>query len=136
MRPRELWKLGRAVLSVPESSIFEMPGAWRAFHASLEAMWPEVSRLNLIELVPELKMPVFMFVGRRDHWVPAATSIAYFDALAAPSKQLVWFEHSAHEAFVDEPDKFNAVMVELVRPVVVPAMVPPRPETASQTARA
>jgi len=43
--------------------------------------------------------------------------VAYFDALAAPSKRLVWFEHSAHEAFVDEPEKFNSRMVELVRPL-------------------
>ena len=44
--------------------------------------------------------------------------MAYFDTLSAPSKTLVWFEESGHEPFVDEPDKFNASMVELVRPVV------------------
>lgn len=49
--------------------------------------------------------------------VPPETSVAYFDALTAPSKQLVWFEHSGHEAFFDEPDKFNATMLELVRPL-------------------
>jgi pimeloyl-ACP methyl ester carboxylesterase len=118
MRPRELWKVGHAVLATPESSILDLPATWRGFRASLRAMWPEVSRLNLIELVPELKMPVFFFVGRKDHWVPAENSIAYFNALTAPSKQLVWFDSSAHEAFVDEPEKFNAVMVEQVLPAV------------------
>lgn len=82
-------------------------------------MGEEVSRLNLLKLVPALKMPVVIFVGRRDHWVPPDTSLAYFDALSAPSKQLVWFEHSGHEAFVDEPEKFNATMVELVRPLAL-----------------
>jgi pimeloyl-ACP methyl ester carboxylesterase len=80
-------------------------------------MWAEVSKLNLLKLVPALKMPVVIFVGRRDHWVPPETSVAYFNALAAPSKRLVWFEHSGHEAFVDEPEKFNSTMVELVRPL-------------------
>jgi hypothetical protein len=42
--------------------------------------------------------------------------VAYFDALTAPSKKLVWFEESGHKPFVDEPAKFNAAMVELVRP--------------------
>ncbi len=46
----------------------------------------------------------------------AETSVAYFDALTAPSKTLVWFEASGHEPFVDEPAKFNAAMAELVRP--------------------
>lgn len=83
----------------------------------MDAMWAEASTLNLLKLVPALKMPVVIFVGRRDHWVPPETSLAFFDALAAPSKTLVWFGHSAHEAFVDEPEKFNAAMVELVRPL-------------------
>jgi 8-oxo-dGTP pyrophosphatase MutT (NUDIX family) len=39
--------------------------------------------------------------------------------LTAPSKKLIWFEQSGHEPFVDEPAKFNAAMVELVRPVSV-----------------
>jgi hypothetical protein len=44
--------------------------------------------------------------------------VKYFDELSAPSKTLVWFEESGHEPFMDEPVKFNASMVELVRPVV------------------
>jgi pimeloyl-ACP methyl ester carboxylesterase len=118
MSPRALWKVGRAVLGGQESSIFELHSAWRGFRFSMNAMWAEVSRLNLTQLVPTLQMPVFFFLGRLDHWVPPATSTAYFDALTAPSKKLVWFEESGHEPFVDEPAKFNALMAELVRPVL------------------
>jgi pimeloyl-ACP methyl ester carboxylesterase len=116
MRPRAVWKMGRAVLASRESSIVELPSVMRAFRSCMDAMWPEVSRLNLIELVPALQMPVFFFLGRNDHFVPPATSVAYFDALNAPSKRLVWFERSCHEPFVDEPERFNTAMVELVRP--------------------
>ena len=116
MTPRELWMMARIVLGAPESSIFDLPGAMRAFRWTLDAMYPEVSTLNLTKLVPGLKMPVFFFLGRRDHWVPPETSVAYFDALSAPSKQLVWFEHSGHELFVDEPAAFNRAMLEVVRP--------------------
>jgi len=83
----------------------------------MNAMWPEVSRLNLIQLAPALKMPVFFFLGRKDHWVPPETSMAYFNVLTAPSKQVVWFEESAHEIFADEPAKFNEAIIGLVRPV-------------------
>lgn len=86
MRPRELWKLARVVLSERESSIFELPSAMRGFRFSLDAMWAETSRLNLLELVPALEIPVFVFLGRKDHWVPPEMSVAYFDALTAPSK--------------------------------------------------
>jgi pimeloyl-ACP methyl ester carboxylesterase len=83
----------------------------------MDAMWSEVSKLNLVELVPALQMPAVFFVSARDHWVPPETTQAYFDALSAPSKQLVRFEQSGHEPFVDEPMKFNAAMVETVRPL-------------------
>jgi pimeloyl-ACP methyl ester carboxylesterase len=116
--PRALWKIGRMVIGTPESSVFDLRQDWRAFRFSMDAMWSEVSTLNLLKLVPALKMPVFFFVSRRDRWVPPETSLAYFDALVAPSKRLVWFEGSGHEPFVDEPAKFNAAMLELVRPTL------------------
>jgi hypothetical protein len=43
--------------------------------------------------------------------------VAYFNMLTAPSKMLVWFEKSGHEPFVDEADKFNTSMADLVRPI-------------------
>jgi pimeloyl-ACP methyl ester carboxylesterase len=116
---KSLWNLARIVLGGPESSVLDLPNLLRSLRFSLDTMCAEVSALNLVKLVPALQMPVFFFLGRHDHWVPPEVSVAYFDVLTAPSKKLVWFEESGHEPFVDEPDKFNAAMVELVRPVTV-----------------
>jgi pimeloyl-ACP methyl ester carboxylesterase len=113
---KALWNMGRIVLGGAEYSVADLPNIVRGFRYSLDAMYEETSRLNLLKLVPALHMPVVFFVGRRDRWVPPETSVAYFDALVAPSKTLVWFERSGHEPFVDEPAKFNAVMAEVVRP--------------------
>ncbi len=118
MGVRAMWDLGRVVLGGPESSIFDLPGSWRGFRFSIGSMWTEVTRLNLIEVAPSLQTPVFFFLGRQDHWVPPEISVAYLDALTAPSKKLVWFERSGHEPFVDEPAKFNSAMAELVHPVL------------------
>jgi pimeloyl-ACP methyl ester carboxylesterase len=115
--PRALWTMGRILFGGPESSIVDLPKLWRGFRFSLDAMWAEVSRLNLVKAAPALQMPVFFLLGRRDHWVPPETSVAYFEALIAPSKTLVWFEESGHEMFMDEPGKFNETMAKLVRPL-------------------
>jgi pimeloyl-ACP methyl ester carboxylesterase len=123
MRPAALWKLVHASVATPESSVLDLSRATRGFRFSIDAMWAEASRLNLIDLVPTLKMPVFFFLGRNDHWVPPGPTVAYFDILDAPTKKLVWFEQSGHEPFVDEPAKFNSAMVHLVRPVVVEELV-------------
>ena len=81
----------------------------------------EVSRLNLIELVPALQMPVLLFLGvvRITGFRQRPEHFAHFEALRAPSKKLVWFEHSGREPFVDEPDKFNVARAELVRPALL-----------------
>lgn len=114
---RAMWRLGRVLLGDRESSLLELPHTLRGFRFSLDAMWAEVTRLKLLQLVPSLQMPVFLFLGRRDHWVPSEQSLAFFDGLTAPRKKLVWFEESGHEPFMDEPEKFNAAMVKLVRPI-------------------
>jgi pimeloyl-ACP methyl ester carboxylesterase len=113
MRPKAIWKFARA-LHGPESSAFDLPRTMRAFRWTLGAMWEETARLNLVDLAPALQTPVFFFLGRNDHWVPPEAGLAYFQALTAPQKEFVWFEHSGHEPFVDEPAKFNAAMAELV----------------------
>ncbi|HEU4732977.1 MAG TPA: alpha/beta hydrolase [Kofleriaceae bacterium] len=118
---RELWRFVPLALR----GLFTLPRAIRGFRFSIASMWAEVSRLNLFERVPALPVPVVIFVGGNDHWVPPEASIAYFDALIAPSKQLVRFEHSGHEVFVDEPAKFDAAMRERVRPLLTAKAVPP-----------
>ncbi|HTI41015.1 MAG TPA: alpha/beta hydrolase [Vicinamibacterales bacterium] len=115
--PAMLWNMTRIALSGPEPVLFNLRRTMRGFRFSMDAMWAEVSTLNLTKLVPTLRMPVFFFLGRRDHWVVPDTSVTYFNALTAPEKTLVWFERSGHEMFADEPDKFNRTMVDLVRPV-------------------
>ena len=118
LTPKALWKFGRIALAGKESSIFDLPKQLRGFRFSMDAMWDEVSRINLSVAAPALQMPVFFFPGRHDHWVPPQTSVAYFDMLTAPSKELVWFEESGHEPFVDEPAKFNRAAIDMVRPLV------------------
>ena len=117
MRGKSYWQMFRALRSTPESSLLLMPDFIRGVMFSLRTMWPQVSQLNLEVAAPELKMPVFFFIGRHDHQVAAEVSAAYFDKLIAPAKVLVWFEDSAHMPPFEEAGKFNAKLVELVAPV-------------------
>ncbi len=113
-----LLELARMFLEGPERSVLDVPNLLRGFRFSMDALWEEGFRVNLLEEAPALEMPVFFFLGRHDHWVPPEISVAYLDALRAPSKELVWFDASGHEPFADEPEKFNRAMLERVRPVL------------------
>jgi pimeloyl-ACP methyl ester carboxylesterase len=137
MSTKGLWETACILHGAPEASLLALPRTWRAFHSTFEAMWPEVSRINLLEAAPALQMPVFFLLGRHDDFVPPETSVAYFDALVAPSKQLVWFEQSGHEPFVDEAEEFNATMIDIVRPglgsrVVLSSSAAPRTPLGSR----
>ncbi len=55
----------RPLLGGQESSIIKLPGFGRGARFTMNALWPEVSRLNLIELVPALQMPVFFLLAAR-----------------------------------------------------------------------
>lgn len=118
VRGMSLWEFSRIILGRPESSLFDLPNIMRGMLFSTYAMWPEFSALNLMNAVPVLEMPVFFFVGCHDRVVAPECSAAYFERLTAPSKKLVWFEESGHEPSVEEAAEFNALMAELVRPVV------------------
>ncbi len=119
VRGMSIWKVSRIILGGPESSVLALPNILRGTFFSTYAMWDEISRLNLMKAAPALRMPVFFFLGRHDHVIAPETSVAYFVILTAPSKNLVWFEESAHGPPFEEPEKFNAAMSKLVRPAIV-----------------
>lgn len=70
---------------------------------------------DLADRVPQVRVPVAFFLGRHDAVVPSALAREYLQTLRAPRKVLVWFEHSAHLPFYEEPDHFNAELIRLLQ---------------------
>jgi pimeloyl-ACP methyl ester carboxylesterase len=71
---------------------------------------------NLLDSVPELDVPVYIFEGRYDTILSPSLSEEYFETLRAPrGKHLVWFEHSDHSLHVEEREKYRAMMREVLR---------------------
>ncbi len=100
-----------------EYTVLDRINFFRGIFASLDALFAELYRTDLFVEAPEVRVPVWFCLGRHDHEVPATLSARYFEALKAPSKQLVWFENSAHLPNTEERDAFNRLMVETVLPV-------------------
>lgn len=67
--------------------------------------------------VHDVPFPVFMFMGRYDQTTPSAPTARWLDAVAAPVKRAVWFEHSAHLAPIEEPGRTLVHLVEDVLPL-------------------
>ncbi|WP_145647530.1 alpha/beta fold hydrolase [Pseudoduganella lurida] len=67
--------------------------------------------------VKRFPIPVVMFLGRHDYTTPTAPTVRWMAQVEAPSKRIVWFEHSAHMVPWEEPGKTLVSLLEFVRPL-------------------
>lgn len=58
-----------------------------------------------------------LFNGRHDYTTPVPVAEAWFLKLDAPSKKMIWFEHSAHLPMLEEPGRVLEALLEYVRPL-------------------
>jgi pimeloyl-ACP methyl ester carboxylesterase len=107
----------RSVLVSSEYTVRDRMNFVRGVLGSMRALWPQLLEVDLFAQVPELRVPVFFMEGRHDWEVPSILAARYFEALRAPSKQLIWFESSAHLPHVEERDRFTRIMRDDVRRV-------------------
>lgn len=112
-RPSLLWTVVRATFR-GYAAPWEIPRFIRANELSLEAMNRELLTLDLRRSVPRVDTPVVFLLGRHDRQVDSRLAAGYFQRLQAPSKQLVWFERSAHNIPFEQPGSFNEVVGDLV----------------------
>ena len=77
---------------------------------ALNHLLDELYETDLTDDVSRVEVPVHVLQGRHDQLTPASVVEPYVEALEAPSKEWTWFEQSAHFLFLDEPDRFKAVM--------------------------
>ena len=69
--------------------------------------------MDLVHDVPCIDVPVVMVQGRLDQVAPGEAAQLYASVLQAPSKDLVWFEESAHTPHLEEPARFREVLMRL-----------------------
>lgn len=107
---RSTLQLILAALSTDEANLVDLVRFGQGNRFSLETLFDETSRVDLMRRVTRLKVPVVFMSGRHDWNVPAVLAAQYFERIEAPCKQLVWFEHSGHNPPFDEPERFDSVM--------------------------
>ena len=95
----------------PDYSAGDVLRTVRGITATQAALLPELATMDLAATVPRLDVPVVMVQGRLDQVAPGAAAQRYASALQAPSKQLVWFEKSAHTPHLEEPAKFRDLVI-------------------------
>jgi pimeloyl-ACP methyl ester carboxylesterase len=105
-----------------EYSLPDLVGLVKGYRYVLTAMWPEVALTDFPKTCTRFKVPYFIFDGVLDRNTPAALVEDYFNQIQAPVKELVWFEHSAHNPMGDEPERFKALLREKLSALARPGI--------------
>ncbi|HVI45313.1 MAG TPA: alpha/beta hydrolase [Chitinophaga sp.] len=101
-------------LTVPEKDLYNFDQNDEGEEFSLRTLWNQFLKVNLIKSAPELKVPVYFFLGRHDYNTPFFIAEKYFKLLKAPHKELFWFEKSGHTVPFEEPEKFDQLVISRV----------------------
>ena len=97
----------------PDYSATGIIRAVRGISASQAALLPELAATDLVTTMPRLEVPIVLAQGRLDQVAPGDAAQRFHDSLTAPSKQLVWFEKSAHTPHLEEPAKFRSLLMNV-----------------------
>lgn len=74
----------------------------------MTSIYEELLQADLPNQIRDVAVPLYFLLGRHDYNAPATLAERYFQVIRAPEKKLIWFEHSAHFPFLEEPEKFNS----------------------------
>lgn len=102
-----------SVVRSPDYSTGDLIRTLLGLTGSQAALMPQLADTDLVRTVPSFDVPLVMLQGRFDQVAPAAAAQRFYDAVTAPSKQLIWFEDAAHTPQLDEPEKFRDVLVDV-----------------------
>jgi pimeloyl-ACP methyl ester carboxylesterase len=97
----------------PDYSAAAVVRTLRGIGASQAALLPQLASTDLVRTVPRLDVPIVMAQGRLDQVAPGEAAQRFHDSLTAPSKELVWFESSAHSPHLEEPAKFRDLLMNV-----------------------
>ncbi len=84
---------------------------------SSQPLSPQILTYDWMHTATRFAVPVFIAAGRYDYNADSRLAHEYFDVIEAPVKGFKWFEQSAHSPMFEEPQAFNAFMIEEVLPV-------------------
>ncbi len=108
-----LLELAKIHLFAPEYSVKDIVRYVKGNQQSVAWMLDDLTSVDFLKQVPKLEVPVFFFSGRHDYVTAYEYVEKYYEALQAPYKEMVWFEHSAHSPNFEEPERFRLEMVRV-----------------------
>ncbi len=109
---RGMWPMVKMLLNAKEYTLSEKMNYMQGSLFSLNHMWREVVKADLLPRIDSMQIPVYIFQGVHDYQTPYSIAKDFYDQLKAPEKELFTFENSAHAPIIEEVDRFNSIVRE------------------------
>lgn len=109
--------LGLSFITSPEYSLSEGIDTltMKGFDFTMNAMFEEYKSTNLTDEIHSIGVPIYFFEGKYDMAVPLGPVEKFCDALdAEKGKHLIVFENSGHMPMVEEREKYQRLLIDLV----------------------
>ena len=100
-------------LTFREYTLMEKVNLWRGkSYSGVSPIWDEIMATDLIQKVPKLGIPTYLFSGIYDYTCSYSLAKDYLEKLQAPVKGFYTFKQSAHSPLFEEPNRFIEIMVD------------------------
>lgn len=109
--------LAVAAMLSPDWGIRDLLNNDRAAQFTIEHLFDALWAIDFRET--SFRCPIFFFEGRDDLNAPPQLAAAYLERIAAPQKQLIWFEHTGHLVLLERPGETLFQLVGEVRPLAL-----------------
>ncbi len=104
-------------LTSPEYSLSEGFATFmnKGFKFTSRAMWDEMRSIDITKEIKSIKVPIYFFEGKYDMATPTALVEKFYSSLdAEKGKKLIIFEKSAHLPIIEEKEKYQELLINLV----------------------
>ncbi|AUD64049.1 hypothetical protein BK010_09555 [Tenericutes bacterium MO-XQ] len=95
------------ILLSPEYSIMNSVNYLRGLYYTFSDVFQTLYGRDLRETHTEFDIPIYILQGKYDINAPLYLASEYYDMIDAPKKEMIIFEHSGHNPWIDEYEAFQ-----------------------------
>lgn len=93
-------------IASPEYGLIDKLNYFRGVINTFNHVYQQLYTIDLRKDYEDVDVPVYFFLGRYDINAPTSLVEEYMEVLDAPEKEIIWFENSGHNPWINESDKF------------------------------
>jgi pimeloyl-ACP methyl ester carboxylesterase len=117
---KQFLRMGIAMINFLTSPEYSLTEGFRTlrnkgFEFTMNAIWEEYKNINLTNEIQSIKTPIYFFEGKYDMTTPTVLVERFYDNLdAEKGKQLIIFEDSGHLPMIEEKERYQELLINVV----------------------